>query len=425
MKKKLTNNLLLKIVSVLIAIVLWLIVANVNDPTISKTYSVPVTITNGAYIESIGKTYRVADEDQDKNVRVTLKGPESIVENRPISDILAVADLTQIVDMDTEPYVMVPIEVTCDKVQPENITVTPQNIRVVLEEVASEEFIIGFDTEGTVPNNEYRVGEITARPEKVKIIGPASVIQKIDRVVAIVNVSGLSEDTMKTSRLKVFDKNQEGLSETSMSYLKFDMGDPVVAVNIELWKVVPEVSIEISYSGTPRYGYHVSSISSTPAKIGIAGTDEALELLKENNNIIEIPAEEVDVSGATDSIEHKVDLTEYLPEGTKIASDTATVIVSVAILPVGSRQIAIPTNVIETTGLRDGYAVVYDTDEVIINVRGDERSLGAISAETLKPKVDLAGREAGVHRIPIEFTLPEGIELLEDADVGIEIKGLE
>ena len=93
MQKKLANNLLLKIVSVVIAVIVWLIIANINDPVVVKSYNVPVTIQNGAYIESGGKTYLVDDEQQ--TATVILKGNSSVVEDR-LKDIVAVADLTQI-----------------------------------------------------------------------------------------------------------------------------------------------------------------------------------------------------------------------------------------------------------------------------------------------------------------------------------------
>ena len=51
-KKKLTNNLLLKILSLAIALAIWLLVANINDPVVVTSYDVPVTIQNSAYLES-------------------------------------------------------------------------------------------------------------------------------------------------------------------------------------------------------------------------------------------------------------------------------------------------------------------------------------------------------------------------------------
>ena len=436
MKKKLTDNLLLKVVSVLIAILIWAVIANYNDPIVSIPYNVPVTIINGAYIESIGKTYRVAEDDQDQKVRVVLKGKRSIVENRSIDDIEAVADLTQIVNMDTEPYVVVPVMVTADNVPAENITVTPQNIKIVLEDKDNQEFIIGFDIQNK-PDNRYTVGNIVARPEKIKIMGPASVIQKIDRVIASFNVAGLTEDTMGTSGLRIYDKNGEGLSETSMSYLKFDIGEPVVAVSVELWRIVPNVKLEVTSSGAPGLGYHVADVSSTPIEIGIAGTEEALKALQESGNIIKIPASEVDVTGATSDVEKKIDLTQFLPPDTKLSSDVTTAIVTASILPVGSKSFVLQTQNIEVLGLAEKYALVYDTDEVTINISGPEDRLATIhisgpedepeiiKENMLRALIDLTGKTIGTHEVPLKISVPLGCELLEEVSVNVEVKELE
>jgi Uncharacterized protein conserved in bacteria len=421
MKRILMNNPVLKIISILIAVLLWIVVANINDPTISRSYEVPVTIVNSSYIESIGKTYRILEEGQ--MAKVVLSGPSSIVEGRQ-NDLEAVADLTQIVDMNTEPYVMVPVTLTCNGTQPESMIVMPQTIKIVLEEMASQEFVIGFDIKNTA-DNAYRIGEVTAQPEKVKIMGPVSVIQKIDKVVANVEVGGLQEDTVQTSNLLVYDKNQEVLSATSMAYLKFDIGEPTVEVTVDLWRVVPEVSLKVSYSGEPGSGHHVSQISSTPTTIGIAGTEEAIALLKESNYELEIPAKEINISGEVKDVEKKLDLTLFLPEGTKMASDVTTAIVTVSILPVGSKPFVITTKNIEVLGLDESYAVVYDIDEVTINVRGADEVLASINEVTFHPQIDLTGSRRGHHRVPIKVTLPNGAELLEAVEVGVEIDELE
>ena len=53
---KLTDNLALKIISVVIAIAIWYIVVDYNDPMIQRSISnVEVQVENGAYIAN-GKT---------------------------------------------------------------------------------------------------------------------------------------------------------------------------------------------------------------------------------------------------------------------------------------------------------------------------------------------------------------------------------
>ena len=53
--KRLTRNLGLKIVSFLLAVALWLLVVNIDDPVVRWTYlDVPVTIKNADIITNQG-----------------------------------------------------------------------------------------------------------------------------------------------------------------------------------------------------------------------------------------------------------------------------------------------------------------------------------------------------------------------------------
>ena len=56
MKKKRPNNFPLKIMSLAVAILVWLIVVNVDNPVVSKTYIISnVELTNKQYIEDTDK----------------------------------------------------------------------------------------------------------------------------------------------------------------------------------------------------------------------------------------------------------------------------------------------------------------------------------------------------------------------------------
>ena len=70
-RKKLLNNLPLKILSILISIVIWYVVVSVNDPIVKERFDVPVQVTNEAYIAAGKKTYQIAEEYQTVTVTVT------------------------------------------------------------------------------------------------------------------------------------------------------------------------------------------------------------------------------------------------------------------------------------------------------------------------------------------------------------------
>ena len=420
-KKKLTNNLLLKILSLAIALAIWLLVANINDPVVVTSYDVPVTIQNSAYLESGGKTYQVLEQQQ--MVTVILRGNSSVVENRT-GDIQAVADLTQIVDMDTTP-VMVPVTATCDRVAAEDISVVPAAIGIEIEDMVSKDFTITVTAGDTTPSADYEVGTMEANPEKVTITGPESLIDKIDRVMAEVDTAPMNEDTTITSRLIIYDKNQDTLDETEMNYLKFDIGQPVVDIHVDLWRVRGDIQLAVNYSGSPAPGYQVGDVTITPSTISVAGTDEALAQLAIAGNTIEIPADAVVLEGQDSDVETRLTLSEYMPDDLVVANNVETAIVNVSIIPEGSQEFRVATRDITIENLDDKLRLVFDTDSVTVRVRETGGQINDLTADEISLSADMKDRGAGDYEIQLEADLPDGYELLAPVKTLVHVSELE
>lgn len=423
LKQRLKNNWTLKLASVAIAFLIWLVVGNINDPIIQKVYSnVKVNITNGSYIESRGMTYRLDSNYQ--TVSVTLRGNSSKVTKRN-DDIVVEADLTQIVDMDSTP-VMVPVTVKCKDISAENITVSPITIPIEIEERETKDFMIAVNYGDSVPGAGYEVGKIYTNPEKISVSGPESIIDKIDRVVANVSVEGMTVNSSKKANLIIYDKNQEIMSDKEMQYLTFDIGDSKVDVYVELWSTVSGVTFTCDPKGTPANGYAVSKIVTTPSEISLAGTEEALETLKKNGNQIEIPSRLVDIGNARETVECKIDLAEILPSGTKTVSNQAeSIIVEVGILPLGSKQISLPTQNIQALNLTGELQTVFTDTALTVTVRGKEEDLKNVTAASIKASIDCSGLDEGSYNLPVTITLPNNITLLSEITANVQLVSLE
>ena len=241
MKRSLLSHPGLKIASILLAIGIWLIIVNVNDPILTKTIrDVPVTVINQSYIESLGKSYRIAPGYS--SVSVTVQANRSVVEALKPQNISVIADLTQIIDMDSSP-VMVPLRVSATGISQDNIMAVPRNIIIELEDMKSSEFVITPSTGKTSPATGYQIGELTTSPETITVKGPESMIEKIDRVTAVVDVTGLDEDARLIPTFHVIDKNGEEFDETDMSYLSFNRTPASISVYAKLYRVVSDVKI--------------------------------------------------------------------------------------------------------------------------------------------------------------------------------------
>ena len=77
MKSKWMNNLGLKVISLVVAFILWLVIINTTDPIITKKFTdIPVQIINENVITSLNQVYEVEDGDM---VDVIVKGKRSFV----------------------------------------------------------------------------------------------------------------------------------------------------------------------------------------------------------------------------------------------------------------------------------------------------------------------------------------------------------
>ena len=101
MKHRITKNWGLKLVSFLFAVMLWIIVTNINDPISPlKVNNIPVTIKNGDLITEKGQIYEVL-EDTDMIDSVIIRAPRSIIDTLGASNVIAEADMRDLTSLNT------------------------------------------------------------------------------------------------------------------------------------------------------------------------------------------------------------------------------------------------------------------------------------------------------------------------------------
>lgn len=415
MKRKLTDNIPLKIMSVAVGVLVWLLVVNIDNPIVTRSFIITnVDLVNGAYIENNGMM--AMQEENQEPVRVTIRAERKSLSKITVSDIHAVADLQQALSL--KDPVMVPITVTCNRISPDSIEVTPRNLSVHIQERDTQEFVVNVTRGETKPARGFDVASLVSSPEKIKITGPTTLLNKIDKVNAFIDINNETEDKTEEVELSIIDKNGEGLSEKEMGYLNV----PRVTVTSHLWKVRSNVKIHAEYSGEPAEGYVVDSVSTTPDVVSVAGSEEALENLAQMDNTIWIPAENINISGKASDVEEKVNISEMLSDGLKLVSDSSEdVFVRVTILPEGSLAVEIPTKDIKVVNAPDHMQVTFETAKIEIRVKETEEGLHKLKETEIKTSLDLKGKEEGSYEIPVDIELPEGYELVEGTKAEVSI----
>ena len=273
------RNIGLKIAALVIAFFVWVGVTNTNNPVKTQLFTnVPITIVNQDAVADIGK---VVEQQGNGTVTLRVTDRRSVLSQlaRNGSDFYVEADMKNLNSMNT-----VPLTVTCSNPQVtwDKIEVLPSSLSVKLEDKVEQTYVASISTNGT-PATGWEVGSSSVTTGKnIVLAGPSSLMRRINQVVAPVDVAGLSSDYTLSSVLKVYDKNGDELTDAQMKSLEFKdatgtvIKDHTVKVMVDLWKIRTDVPIRIRTTGTPAWGYRVSSIKMIPETISVAGTDEAL-----------------------------------------------------------------------------------------------------------------------------------------------------
>ena len=141
--KRITNNFGLKILAAVFAIILWMVVVNIEDPEKTKGFTIPVTIENNEYLSDMGKTYEILN-NTDK-ISFTVTGKRSIIEELSESDFTAVANLENINDDMTT----IPVSVSASRYASQiEINKRDATLKVSVENLQTETFLCESCNEG-------------------------------------------------------------------------------------------------------------------------------------------------------------------------------------------------------------------------------------------------------------------------------------
>lgn len=422
MKKFLLNNIGWKLLSVFIAVLLWLIVLNISDPVDTQTYyNVPVEFINTDLLTSEGKVYEVLDNSNQITVRISAK--RSILNGLSKDNIRAEADFT---DMTLSNTVAIRLSSTKNNNEIENMSASAEFVRLSVENVSRKQLVIDVITTGT-PEDNYVLGDIDIDQNLVRLTGPNSVVSRVAVAQAVVDITGMHETISTSAELKFYDsEGNQVVSDSLTSNISY--------VNV-VASILTSKEIECSYniSGEPAEGYAMTgNNSTTPGKIVVVGPETTLR----NLSFIAIPDGIVDVTGATDNVTIEVPLAQYLPSGVRIEEGPSTVIVSVPIEKIETRTLEISEENIVLNNIPDGYEAelaAYDEHNKL-KLTGIPSVFALIEADKLEGSIDVgssfeeANIEAadGVYAMKVEYSnIPDRLIQTEDHLVVVQLKKID
>ena len=429
MKHKWTNNLGLKIVSLLVSCLIWVVVTNTNDPESTQVYkNVPITIKNQDTITNANKTFTVVDGVDKINVYVTAR--KSVRSSLAADSFIVKADMENY----NEALGTVPLEISCEdgRIRQEDIRMLPSSLKISMEDKVEQNFGMAVVTTGK-PDKGYDVGKTTiVTGDTIRIAGPESLINIIGKVTISVDVTNMSMGSTDFYPIRIEDKNGATLTDGQMSNLELKNSDGVslqnnsAEVRTELWKVYNDIPLKVEVTGEVAPGYKVSAVTLAPQTINLVAEENAIEEL---GGIIQLK-DPVNVEGMTETQDFTVDLNDTLNQydDIRLESDISSAItVHVGIDEVGSKTFQMPiSDIIMHNTPSDKKLIFSPADAVSISVKTtseDSEEAITLTLSDISAEIDLKSCEInGSYTLPVNVTLPEGYELVNDVSIVVNIE---
>lgn len=422
MKKLLTRNLGLKLASLLLAFVLWFLVAQIYDPKDTVTFNnIQVRLINTELLDEEGKVYEVLDNSN--LVRVTVTGPQSIVKSElRRSDIVAEADMSKLTDINT-----IAITYYCENISNDSVEIkgNHDSVRLNVEDKTSKWIKLESNTIGDVASG-YMIGNVTLDQTNIEVTGPKSAISQVDHAGVDINVTDSTTSLSANVDIKLYDADD---NELVLESVKKNVDSAYMTVEVLATKEVP---VEIEYMGVPEDGYMATGeVESSVPTVRIAGTVSTLVGI----SAITVPEDRMNITGQSDNLVDIINLKEYLPANVRLADKSfdGKITATVYIEPIVSKDLTVAAENISVTGVPDGMEaeITSTAEEYNITVSGLSRDVSVLHDSSVTGILNLTqwmednGVEEltpGTYTIPVTFNLAEDITVTPDINIHIRLK---
>lgn len=366
------RNLTIKAISLLLAVLLWIFVSNVQNPTREREFrTVPLTY------KGLEKPLAVVRIPAQVTVRV--RGNADQVDSMGIRDLIAYVDLSGVgpgtksleIKLSAPPGVQV-------------VSIIPQKVSVTVDEWQTKQVPVNIEYMGKLAKNYRALGPVL-KPQKVVVKGPRSLLQKIDQVFVNVDLKNSTQDIQETLPVQVRQSGGE------FGHGGIEVDPRVVEIRIPVQEILPtkKVAIKPVVTGQPLAGYKVEAVVATPSFVTVVGLSTELDKI---DALETVP---IDITGK--QREFKQQAAVSLPKGIQLVKEEKT-LVTVQIVPntVGNIEGGI------LTGVSVSIHNANPTNKVTLTPNKVDVTWTGQQDPNLELWVDVANLSPGVHQVLVQ-----------------------
>lgn len=378
MKRKVIYALL----SVLIAVGLWMYVVTVVNPEFEDTfYNIPLVLENEGILLDRGL---MLTSDEIPKVTLRLSGNRTDMIKLNSSNITLKADLSRIYSAGEQSLsydIVYPGDVPSNAF--EIISQTPKQITLSISEWKSKDVAVQVVFNGAVPEQYIAFKDnATLDYEKITVTGPSSVIDRI--AAAKVEVS-LEQQKETISQHYGYVFCDAAGNEVESDWLKVNTEQVLYTLKIQQWK---DISLRVDVINGGGITKEQCVITPSLSTIRVSGSEKLLTDLGE-----ELFLGTIDLSRVEGNTVLSFNI-PTLPEGITNLSEKNTVDISVQI-PADLAVVELPVSIIRAINVPVGMSVSFSTTEKVVKLRGPQSYLNSLLSQDLEIHVDFTNADAG------------------------------
>jgi len=183
--RRLTNNLVWKLASLALAVLLWFVIA--GEPELVAIQSIPVLYRN------LPRNLLLLSDAPDQ-VRVELRGPSERLTRTTLSDAYAAVDLAGVVDPGDRTFTLSATDFSLPQ-GVRYVRAVPSQVRLRFDRMLSKSVPVELQLKGQLPSG-YIISAESIEPQMLSVSGPESSVSAIRAAQTDpVDISALSQTT--------------------------------------------------------------------------------------------------------------------------------------------------------------------------------------------------------------------------------------
>lgn len=191
-----TQNIVIKILAIIMAIILWMYVMNEQNPPFEAVYTVPLEVRN------VAAGYVVADAPE--TIKVKIRGPRNVVAGVRAKDFRTFIDAKGLAGGNHSVAVSATLPANVELVE-----LSPDKVQLGLDPVIRRELPVEVRTPGN-PAPGFVLGKVTAAQGQVVLEGPKQIVTAVEKVVATIDLSGKANDiAVEATLIPINRENRE------------------------------------------------------------------------------------------------------------------------------------------------------------------------------------------------------------------------